>query len=172
MDDWIINAHLTAVSHLNGENVKRSKKKELMSNHLEGKEWALYEKGFEIYNRDGYCGTCHQGDGKGLTASGFPPLEGTKWVLGDEERLIKLTLKGLYGPIKVLDEDYPGQVPMTPFEGLLNDDELAAVLTYIRNDWKNKASVVLPETVAKVRASIVDKKGFYTPEELLQQHPL
>ena len=172
MDDWIINAHLTAVSHLNGENVKRTKKKELMSNHLEGREWELYEKGFEIYHKDGYCGTCHQGDGNGLTASGFPPLAGTKWVLGDEERLIKLTLKGLYGPIKVLDKDYPGQVPMTPFEGLLNDEEVAAVLTYIRNDWKNKASVILPETVAKVRASISDKKGFYTPEELLQQHPL
>ncbi len=172
MDDWIINAHLTAVSHLNGENVKRTKKKELMSNHLEGKEWELYEKGFGIYHKDGYCGTCHQGDGKGLVASGFPPLAGTKWVLGDEERLIKLSLKGLYGPIKVLDKDYPGQVPMTPFEGLLNDEDLAAVLTYVRNDWKNKAPVITPEAVAKVRANIADKKGFYAPEELLKQHPL
>ncbi len=172
MDDWIINAYQTAVSHLNGENVKRFKKKDLMSNHLEGEEWALYEKGFEIYNRDGYCGTCHQGDGEGLGASGFPPLSDTEWVTGDEERLIKLTLKGIYGPIKVLGKEYPGQVPMTPFGGLLNDEELAAVLTYVRNDWKNKASVILPETVKKIRASIKDKEGFYTPEELLREHPM
>ena len=74
-----------------------------------------------------FCGTCHQHDGNGLTAAGFPPLAGTKWVLGDEERLIKLTLKGLMGPIEVKGKKYPGLVPMTPFEGMLKDDEIAAV---------------------------------------------
>jgi len=44
--------------------------------------------------------------------------------------------------------------------------------TYVRNDWKNKASVILPETVKKIRASIKDKEGFYTPEELLREHPM
>jgi len=172
LDEWMIHAHQTAVAHINGENVKKPEKKELMSNHLEGKDWALYEKGFHIYNEDGYCGTCHQGDGKGLVASGFPPLEGTQWVLGNEERLIKLTLKGLHGPIEVLGQKYPGQVPMTPFGGLLDDEEMAAVLTYIRNDWKNKASVIYPEQVKKVRTSIEDKEGFYSPDELTGEHPL
>ena len=172
MDEWIIHAYQTALSHLNNQNYETSEKKELMSNHLEGKEWALYEKGYEVYTRDGHCGTCHQADGQGLTASGFPPLEGTNWVLGDEERLIKLTLKGLHGPITVAGKDYPGLVPMTPFGGLLDDEEVAAVLTYIRNDWKNKAPVIHPDRVKAIRSAISSKQGFYTPTELLKEHPL
>ena len=49
----------------------------------------------------------------------------TKWVTGNEDRLIKITLKGLHGPIEVLGKQYPGQVPMTPFGGMLNDEEAA-----------------------------------------------
>ena len=115
--------------------------------------------------------TCHQPDGKGLEASGFPPLSGTEWVNGSEERLIKLVLKGLSGPIEVEGKKYPGQVPMTPFGGMLNDEEVAAVLTYVRNSFGSKATAVTAETVKKVRASISGKTGFYSPEELLQQHP-
>src|SRR5699024_1873457 len=125
-----------------------------------------------IYSRDGYCSTCHQPDGEGLLASGFPPLAGTDWVLGNEERLIKLVLKGMQGPIEVLGEQYPGQVPMTPFGGMLSDEEVAAVLTYVRNAFGNEASAVYPKKVKEVRANIKDKSGFYTPEELLKQHSI
>ena len=96
---------------------------------------------------------------------------GTKWVLASEDRLIKLVLNGLYGPIKVLGKQYPGQVPMTPQRGLLNDEELAGVMTYVRNAFGNKASVVTPEKVKQIRSETTDKTGFYTPEELLEQHP-
>ena len=61
---------------------------------------------------------------------------------------------------------------MTPFEGMLNDEEVAAVLTYIRNSFGNKAAAVKPEKVKDVRASIKDKKGFYQPGELLTEHPI
>jgi mono/diheme cytochrome c family protein len=81
-------------------------------------------------------------------------------------------LKGLYGPIEVLDKKYPGQVPMTPFAGMLNDEEVAAVLTYVRNSFGNKASAISPEKVKMTRAAVKDKTGFYSPEELLNQHPL
>ena len=47
------------------------------------------------------CATCHQVDGKGIKSAGFPPLKGTQWVLGDEERLIKITLNGVMGKMKV-----------------------------------------------------------------------
>ena len=56
---------------------------------------------------------------------------------------------------------------MTPFEGLLNDDEVAAVLSYVRNSFGNKASVVSPEKVKMVREKIKDKEGFYRPDELV-----
>jgi mono/diheme cytochrome c family protein len=72
----------------------------------------------------------------------------------------------------VLGKKYPGQVPMTSFGGMLKDDEIAAVLTYVRNSFGNKASAVSPDKVKEVRAAIKDKTGFFSPEELLKQHPL
>lgn len=125
-----------------------------------------------MYSREGYCNTCHQPDGTGLSPSGFPPLAGTVWVTGSDERLIKLVLNGLHGPIEVLGQKYGGQVPMTPFAGLLNDEEVASVLTYVRNSFGNKGSVISSEQVKKVRAATKEKSGFYSPEELLKQHPL
>lgn len=165
MDEWIKPAYETAIAHLNGKSLNEQKE-EKIETHLKGADLALFTKGKEIYNREGFCGTCHQTDGKGLDASQFPPLAGTQWVTGDEERLIKLTLKGLYGPIEVLGKTYPGQVPMTPFGGMLNDEEVAAVLTYVRNSFGNKASVVAADQVKAVREAIQDKEGFYTAEEL------
>ncbi len=116
--------------------------------------------------------TCHQPDGTGLSASGFPPITGTRWVTGSEERLIKLVLNGLHGPIEVQGQKYAGQVPMTPFGGMLKDEEVAAVLTYVRNSFGNKAPAVSPAKVAQVRAATKDKTGFYSPAELLKMHPM
>ena len=76
------------------------------------------------------------------------------------------------GPIEVAGKKYPGQVPMTPFESLLNDEEIASVLTYVRNSFGNKASPIRPGDVKKVRAEIKGKVGLYSPDELLKQHPL
>lgn len=171
MDKWIIDAYATAVAHLNGMSLKEKKDEEVKT-HLTGKDRELFISGKAIYARDGFCSTCHQPDGGGLSASGFPPLVGTKWVLGNEERMIKIALNGIYGPMEINGKEYPGQVPMTPFQGMLNDDELAAVLTYVRNAFGNKASPISPEKVKAVREATKDKTGFYSPEELLKQHPL
>ncbi|WP_020597198.1 PVC-type heme-binding CxxCH protein [Spirosoma panaciterrae] len=171
LDDWMTPAYETAVAHLKGENVKKKKEITVTSN-LKGQELDLYTQGRQIFAKEGYCITCHQADGKGLAASGFPPLTGTNWVTGSEDRLIKIALKGLMGPIEVAGKNYPGQVPMTPFGGLLNDKEVAAVLTYVRNSFGNKASAILPETVKKVRLATQQKKDFYTPAQLLKAHPL
>ena len=170
LDRWMKNAHEAAVAHLNGQNVGE-KKSEPIATHLQGADLELFKKGYEIYERDGYCATCHQLNGKGLGASGYPPLAGSEWVTGSEERLIKLTLKGLVGPIKVLDKEYPGQVPMTPYEGLLNDEEMAAVLTFVRNAFGNKSPVISTDKVKSIRAEVENKKGFYTATELLGEHP-
>jgi len=171
LDEWMKPAYETALAHLNGHDVKEEKE-EIAKTNLKGNELALFNKGKAIFSQEGFCTTCHQPDGKGLPASGFPPLTGTKYVLGNEDRLIKIVLKGLYGPIDVLGKKYPGQVPMTPFEGMLKDEEVAAVLTYVRNSFGNKAPAVSPEKVKEVRAATKDKTGFYTPEELLRQYPL
>lgn len=171
LDEWIENAYATAMAHLNGRSVDEVAEEKVIS-HLQGDDRAAFIKGKEIYEREGFCITCHQADGRGLDASGFPPLAGTKWVLGEEALLIKIALKGLYGPIEVLGKEYPGQVPMTPYGGLLNDAEIAAVLTYVRNAFGNKASVINADQVKTVREATAGKTGFYSPEELLQDHSL
>ncbi|NSL87166.1 c-type cytochrome [Chitinophaga sp. Mgbs1] len=171
LDKWMIHAYETAVAHLNGENVKREKERSGNSN-LKGNALAQFNQGQKIYSIEGYCKTCHQADGKGLPDSGFPPLAGSAWVTGNEERLIKLVIKGLLGPIEVNNKMYPGKVPMTPFGGLLKDDEIAAVITYIRNSFGNKASPVSTEKVKKVRMAIENKKDFYSAEQLLKEHPM
>lgn len=171
LDAWMVHAYETALAHLNGKSIEE-KKEGAVTTHLTGAERDLFIQGKEIYAREGFCVTCHQPDGTGLTASGFPPLAGTQWVTGNEDRLIKLVLHGLQGPIEVLDRQYGGQVPMTPFGGMLKDDEVAAVLTYVRNAFGNKASAIAPEKVKEVRAATESKTGFYSPAELLELHPL
>ncbi len=171
LDEWMKHAHETAIAHLNGKSVEEQKTEELSSTKLKGQELELFNLGKQIYAKEGYCSTCHQPDGNGLSASGFPPLNG-KWVTGNEDRLIKLVLKGLLGPISVNGKEYPGQVPMTPFGGLLKDEEVAAVLTYVRNSFGNEASAIYPDKVKEVRAATENKKDFYNPGDLLKEHPM
>lgn len=165
LDDWMIHAYRTAEAHLNDRAVEPIPDNKAPT-YLNQAEAALYEKGAEIFEREGYCGTCHQTDGQGLETVGYPPLAGSEWVMIDTDRLIKLTLKGLYGPITVKGKLYDSKVPMTPYEGLMNDEEVAAVLTFVRNSWGNEGTTITSEQVARVRASIKDKKGFYKPSEL------
>uniref|UniRef100_UPI00265929C1 c-type cytochrome n=1 Tax=Ferruginibacter sp. TaxID=1940288 RepID=UPI00265929C1 len=171
LDQWMEAAYETSVAHLNGHGVPEKKEADVKTppGEIDSK---LLHAGKDIYSRDGYCTTCHQPDGKGLEASGFPPLAASKWVVGNEERLIKLVINGLYGPIEVAGKKYKGQVPMTPFGGMLKDEEIASVLNYVRNSFGNKAPAITPEKVKTVRATIKNKVGFYTPQELLKQHPM
>ncbi len=171
MDKWTVHAYKTALAHLKGQNVAEEAEKNKKTT-LTGAELALFNKGKLIYNKEGYCKTCHQADGKGLTASGFPPLSGTAWVNGSDERLIKLVLKGLVGPIVVNGQKYPGQVPMTPFGGLLKDEEVAAVITYVRNSFGNNGAAVSAEKVKKIRQATDGKKDLYSAEQLLKEHPM
>ncbi len=171
LDKWMVHAHVAALSHINGE-IPDKEEVEDKGALLAGAKLALYTQGKTLYNKEGYCSTCHQKNGKGLVASGFPPLARTTWVNGDEERLIKLTLKGIMGPLEVNGKSYPGQVPMTPFGGIMNDEEIAAVLTYVRASFGNEAEMITPEKVKAVREAIKDQESFYIAEDLLKQHPM
>ena len=77
----------------------------------------------------------------------------------------------MIGPIEVNGKKFPGQVPMTPFGGMLNDEEMASVLTFVRNSFGNEAAPISPEKVKQVRDKVKNKQGFYTSEELLKEHP-
>lgn len=161
-------AYEKVLANLNQGEIEEAPEAEVET-HLTGKDRDVFIAGKNMYSRDGYCITCHQADGKGLEASGYPPLAGTEWATGDEARAIKIVLNGLYGPLEVNGVSYPGQVPMTPFGGILKDEEIAAVLTYVRNSFGNKASVISTEKVKEVREATKGKKGFYTPEELVDR---
>jgi mono/diheme cytochrome c family protein/glucose/arabinose dehydrogenase len=171
LDDWMIHAYEAAVAHISGLPVKKEKEVVAKTN-LRGRDLEMFNMGREIYAKEGYCSTCHQPDGKGLASSGFPPLTPNKWVNGSDERLIKLVLKGLLGPIEVDGKKYPGQVPMTPFGGLLNDQDVAAVLTYVRNSFGNQGKPITTAQVKKVRDETAAKQDFYSPDQLLKEHPL
>ena len=97
-----------------------------------------------------YCGTCHQRDGQGASGR-FPPLAKASFVTGDKNLLISIVLKGMEGPIEVNGEQYNGTMPQHSF---LGDGEIANVLTYIRENFGNKASAVTPEEVAKIREAL------------------
>ena len=172
LDQWNKPAYLTSVAHLNNKSVKEKSETSKTATKLTGPALEQYRRGAVIYAKEGFCVTCHQPNGKGLDASGFPPLNASKWVTGSEDRLIKLTLNGLLGPIEVNGKKYPGQVPMTPFGMMLNDQEIADVLTYVRNSFTNEANPISAAKVKEIRESIKDKKGFYSPEDLLKEHPL
>jgi len=142
--------------------------------HLSKSDQKVYQRGAEIFQRESHCATCHMthGEGNGIV---YPTLVGSPWVTGSEERLAKLALHGMWGKLTVRGKTYDpsrGVPPMTAFKDLLKDDELAAVLTFVRNSWGNQASPISPELVAKVRKESSDRTIFWKPEELLEQYPL
>ena len=127
----------------------------------------------EVFNRDAHCSTCHQPNGLGLPNI-YPPLTDPDWIDNDE-RLIKIALKGLWGPIEVGGKAYDptkGVPPMMGFAGLLNDEELAAVLSYVRQSFGNDGKFVSPEKVGEVRAATADRVNFYMVDEILKEHPI
>ena len=101
-----------------------------------------------------YCAPCHQTDGSGM-ARLAAPLRNSKWVLGHEELLIRIVLNGVKGDL------------LMPAMGTLDDQQLAAVLTYIRRAWGHDAGPVSAERVARVRAASVGRTAPWTRTELL-----
>jgi glucose/arabinose dehydrogenase/mono/diheme cytochrome c family protein len=94
-----------------------------------------------------YCSACHQGNGKG-DAARFPPLAATSWVTGNKTKLIQVILNGLEGSINVNGKTYTGTMPKHNF---LSDAEIADVLTYVRQNFGNKASTVTRDEVNAIR---------------------
>jgi mono/diheme cytochrome c family protein len=86
-------------------------------------------------------------NGKGAPGMN-PPLAGVNIVTGDKAEVIKIVLNGLSEPMVINGETYNNAMPA---HGFLSDQEVADVLTYVRNTFGNKADPIKPEEVAKVR---------------------
>src|SRR5512133_2783473 len=93
------------------------------------------------------CVACHQATGKGLPGV-FPPLDGSEWVAGDERVVANILLHGIDGELTVAGNTFKGSMP--PFQQL-GDAELAAVASYVRSSWSNKAGPIKPEVFAAER---------------------
>ena len=104
--------------------------------------------GEKIYTT--YCAPCHQRNGKGAVGR-FPPLAESSWVNENTARLITIVLKGLQGNIEVNGTGYNGVMPQQNF---LTDGETAEVLTYIRQNFGNKASAVTTEEIKALRSKL------------------
>jgi mono/diheme cytochrome c family protein len=122
--------------------------------------------GKKLFN-NATCNTCHQSTGLGQPGA-IPPLVASDWVNGSEERLIRIVLHGLQGPIKVNGADYNsampafGRVAGSGFNW--SDDKVAAVLTYVRQEWGNKAGPVSTAKVAEIRGKEGDRKPWTVAE--------
>lgn len=104
--------------------------------------------GKKIYTT--YCLVCHQADGGGVPRLN-PPLQKTEYVLGDKTRLITIVLKGMSEEVEIDGEVYDNNMSAHAF---LTDQQVADVLTYVRNNFTNKASAVTPAEVKAVRAKL------------------
>lgn len=115
------------------------------------------------------CVTCHQANGMGVPGV-YPPLVGSEWVIGSEERVIRILLHGLTGPVTVNDATYNGV--MAAF-GLgsgynWNDQRIADVLTYIRSEWGNTGTPITAEQVSAIRTgSEASRNTPWSESELL-----
>lgn len=104
------------------------------------------EKGKQVYMQT--CFVCHQPEGQGV-AGQIPPLAGSDYLAADKGRAVRAVLQGLNGEITVLGKKYNGiMIPLN----YLGDDEIANVITYVRNSWGNTGDVVSPDLVRTIRS--------------------
>lgn len=109
------------------------------------------------------CSACHQINGQGVPGA-FPPLDGSEYVLSDKvDRMASIMIYGLVGPITVKGQNYASA--MAPLGATLKDDELAAIATYVRSAWSNKAGAVEATTFTEMRSKWGTRAPF-TIEEL------
>ena len=113
---------------------------------LTGADLDRFNKGKAVFTS--VCAACHQPDGRGQNGLA-PPLLDSDWILGSPQATVRIILYGLSGAISVNGRSYIGEMPGL---GVLDDDQIASVLTYLRREWGHTAAPVDPELVKSIRA--------------------
>ncbi len=119
------------------------------------------DRGKAVY--DNICALCHNTDGAGKPGQA-PPFIKSDWALGPPNRMIRIPLAGLTGPVNVAGQEW--NLSMPAMGAALSDEDLAAVLTYIRQSWGNNASEITPDQVKAVRAQVGNRTQPWTAAEL------
>ena len=147
---------------------KMAEQKTLASSHYTPAQLVLFNKGKTIF--DSYCATCHGVKGLGTPTGGgqliAPAFSGSPRIQGHPEYAVKTLLHGLTGSIE--GKEYEGvMIAMNT-----NDDEwVASIVSYIRNEFGNKGSFVDPEFVAQIRKETIARKSTYSFDELISEVP-
>lgn len=115
--------------------------------------------GKRVFNN---CVTCHQQNGEGVTGT-YPPLAGSELVHGQPETLARILLHGLHGPLTIKGATYNGDMPAWD---QLKDQQIAAVLTYVRASWDNGAPAIPVELITTIRKETQGRTQPWTWEEL------
>jgi putative membrane-bound dehydrogenase-like protein len=110
------------------------------------------------------CAACHQPHGLGQEGLA-PPLVDSPWVNGSEQRLVRIVLQGLRGPLNVNGKTINLEMPPL---GVLDDNQIAGILTYVRREWNHTASPIAPETVAKIREETSGREEPWNEPDLLK----
>jgi mono/diheme cytochrome c family protein/glucose/arabinose dehydrogenase len=129
---------------------------------LTSAEQTRFDLGKTLYSAT--CAACHQPHGLGLEGVA-PPLADSEWVTGSVGRLGRIAINGVRGPIRVGDRRFGLEMPAL---GVLNDEQLAAIFTYVRREWGHAASPVEADTVKQIRTTIADRQDAWTEAELLK----
>ncbi len=129
-----------------------------------GNPAALVENGKRVFTTT--CQACHQANGAGIPGA-FPPLDGSEWVSGSPAMVAAIVLHGLQGEITVKGQKF--QAAMPPLKDQLKDEDIAAVVTYVRQAWSNKSDGITLEAVQSVREKTKDHTGPWAGEAELRQ---
>lgn len=114
---------------------------------------------------ESYCAACHAIDGQGVESEA-PPLAGSSWVSGPEQRLIRILLHGVRGPIEVRGRTYNRE--MLGFGRVMSDAEIASLASFVRGSFGGVATPVDAAQVSRIRATTSQRTTPWTAEELLE----
>jgi putative membrane-bound dehydrogenase-like protein len=153
---------LAAFSLGKGEPKTRPTKNTAQVTPLSPEQQKLFENGKTLY--EATCLPCHQPHGLGQEGLA-PPLAGSEWVSGSPGRLVRVVLHGMRGPIQVKNQLYELDMPAL---GVLDDEQIASVLTYVRREWGHKFSPVDAAFVKQVREATKAREDAWTEPELLK----
>jgi len=132
---------------------------EVLPLSAEAQDW--FRRGRITYTA--VCTACHQPSGLGEPGKA-PSLRGSEWVLGSEERLVRILAHGLSGPLRIDGQTWDMEMPALPGDV----DELSGVLTYVRREWGHGADPISPKTVRSILERASGRSRPWTVAELLE----
>lgn len=142
----------------------------LLDQKLDGKQEPVIDRNVYTAGRQKFlnlCANCHGTRGEGM-ARFAPPLQGSEWVTGEDYKLAMILLHGMEGPVSVDGRRYdiPDILPSMPSFSTLQNEDIAAIATYVRNSWGHRQSGISAGTISRIRYTTQGKVTPWKATEL------